>query len=179
MLSWNLWHIPTWNNVLVSPDSTIDALFTLSPFWFLVSINASSRGDGGFMTFSDRKMRLLTLTCLSECFLQLWLPLPVFTNLIWLLWKFFLYCNRYSKPQIVQMGNMNLLIPSVHLAHDSYRKTEQLWEVTGHFQMVYFLLSKMIFTIYLSHCKSDMLPYTVWWISVQVKMKRGTITCLF
>lgn len=56
---------------------------------------------------------------------------------------------------------MNLFIPGVHLAHGSYHMTEQLWEAIGHFQMVHFLLCKVIFTIYLSHWKSDMPLYRV------------------
>lgn len=122
--------------------------------------------------FSDMKRRPLTLTCLSECYLQLWLPLPVLTDLIWLLWKSFLHCNRYSKPQIVQIWNMNVFIPNVHVAHGSYHMTEQPWEVIGYFQMVYFLLNKIIFTINLSHCKSDMPLCMVWWITPQAKLKR-------
>jgi len=67
---------------------------------------------------------------------------------------------------------MNLLISSVYLVHNSYYMTEHLWEPIGHFQMVSYLLNKMIFTIYLSHCKSDMPLYMVWWITPQVKLKR-------
>lgn len=51
MLSWNLWHNPVRSNVPVTPGSTINVLFTLSPFWFSVYSSASCRRDEGFMTF--------------------------------------------------------------------------------------------------------------------------------